>query len=616
MTTNPSTPPAWHMRASRIVWTVLAGLLLVVTGALAASAEPAHGIAMQGTLKHPKGFTHFPYVNPDAPKGGSLTVGFIGSFDSLNPFIVKGSAASGLRAGTSGNYIYESLLERAYDEAFSLYGLIAETVEMPPDRSFVAFTLRPEARFSDGTPLTVADVIHSFELLRDKGRPNTRTAYSKVDRIETSGDRSIKFIFKDATDKELPLIIGLMPILPKHAMSAELFEQTSLVPPIGSGPYVVAAVEPGTRVVFKRNPDYWGRDLPVKRGMDNFDEVRLEYFRDQTSLFEAFKKGLIDVYPDGDPNSWSSAYDFPAVRDGRVVKDVIPTGLPKGMNGFVFNTRRPIFADVRVREALAAAFDFEWMNQNLFFGLFRRSGSYFQGSELSALGVPASDAEKALLAPFPNVVRADVMDGTYKPVATDGSGRDRVALRRVIDLLAAAGWTLQGGAMKNAKGEPLTFELLITTRDQERLALAYQRTLKTIGVDLKIRSVESQQYQQRRQMFDFDMTPNLYTASLSPGNEQLTRWGAASADQNGSFNFAGAREPAIDAMIQALLSATDRESFIAATRAYDRVLISGFYVVPLFHLADQWLARWTHIERPDPSLYGSLQITWWRKPAP
>jgi peptide/nickel transport system substrate-binding protein len=350
--------------------------------------------------------------------------------------------------------------------------------------------------------------------------------------------------------------------------------------------------------------------------MDNFDEVRLEYFRDQTSLFEAFKKGLIDVYPDGDPNSWSSAYDFPAVRDGRVVKDVIPTGLPKGMNGFVFNTRRPIFADVRVREALAAAFDFEWMNQNLFFGLYRRSGSYFQGSELSALGVPASDAEKALLAPFPNVVRADVMDGTYKPVATDGSGRDRVALRRVIDLLAAAGWTLQGGAMKNAKGEPLTFELLITTRDQERLALAYQRTLKTIGVDLKIRSVESQQYQQRRQMFDFDMTPNLYTASLSPGNEQLTRWGAASADQNGSFNFAGAREPAIDAMIQALLSATDRESFIAATRAYDRVLISGFYVVPLFHLADQWLARWTHIERPDPSLYGSLQITWWRKPAP
>lgn len=616
MTTNPSTPPAWHMRASRIVSTVLAGVLLIVTGALTAGAEPAHGIAMQGTLKHPKGFTHFPYVNPDAPKGGSLTVGFIGSFDSLNPFIVKGSAASGLRAGTSGNYIYESLLERAYDEAFSLYGLIAETVEMPPDRSSVAFTLRPEARFSDGTPLTVADVIHSFELLRDKGRPNTRTAYSKVDRIETSGDRSIKFIFKDATDKELPLIIGLMPILPKHAMSAELFEQTSLVPPIGSGPYVVAAVEPGTRVVFKRNPDYWGRDLPVKRGMDNFDEVRLEYFRDQTSLFEAFKKGLIDVYPDGDPNSWSSAYDFPAVRDGRVVKDVIPTGLPKGMNGFVFNTRRPIFADVRVREALAAAFDFEWMNQNLFFGLYRRSGSYFQGSELSALGVPASDAEKALLAPFPNAVRADVMDGTYKPVATDGSGRDRVALRRVIDLLAAAGWTLQGGAMKNAKGEPLTFELLITTRDQERLALAYQRTLKTIGVDLKIRSVESQQYQQRRQMFDFDMTPNLYMASLSPGNEQLTRWGTASADQNGSFNFAGAREPAIDAMIQALLSATDRESFIAATRAYDRVLISGFYVVPLFHLADQWLARWTHIERPDPSLYGSLQITWWRKPAP
>jgi peptide/nickel transport system substrate-binding protein len=368
--------------------------------------------------------------------------------------------------------------------------------------------------------------------------------------------------------------------------------------------------------VFKRNPDYWGRDLPVKRGMDNFDEVRLEYFRDQTSLFEAFKKGLIDVYPDGDPNSWSSAYDFPAVRDGRVVKDVISTGLPKGMNGFVFNTRRPIFADVRVREALAAAFDFEWMNQNLFFGLYRRSGSYFQGSELSALGVPASEAEKALLAPFPNAVRADVMDGTYKPVATDGSGRDRAALRRVIDLLAAAGWTLQGGAMKNAKGEPLTFELLITTRDQERLALAYQRTLKTIGIDLKIRSVESQQFQQRRQMFDFDMTPNLYAASLSPGNEQLTRWGAASADQNGSFNFAGAREPAIDAMIQALLAATDRESFIAATRAYDRVLISGFYVVPLFHLADQWLARWTHIERPEPSLYGSLQITWWRKPAP
>jgi peptide/nickel transport system substrate-binding protein len=582
-----------------------------------AAAEPMHGLAMIGEPALPKDYAHLPYANPEAPKGGRITYGVVGTFDSLNPFIVQGgmTSARGMREATLGNFIYESLLTRSEDEPFTLYGLIAETVETPPDRSWVEFTLNPKAKFSDGKPVTVDDVIFSMEILRDKGRPNYRSYYSKVESIDRVGERGVRFNMPNAKDRELPLILGLMPILPKHAVNPEAFEKSSLAVPIGTGPYTIAEVDAPDSIVYKRNPDYWAKDLPPKKGIDNYDEVRVEYYRDANSMFEAFKKGLFQVQPEGDPAQWNTAYNFPAVNDGRVLRETFVTGTPKGMSGFVFNTRRPIFADVRVRKALAKLFDFAWVNKNLYYDAFARAAGYFNDSELSSIGRPASDAEKALLAPFPSAVAPEAMDGTYKPVSGDGSGADRKVLREALSELQAAGYELRDNALVNAAtGEPLAFEILVTTKEDERLALAYQRAVDRIGVKVSIRSVEAAQYQQRRQTFDFDMMRNTWGVSLSPGNEQIFRWSSTVADQDGSFNFPGAKEPALDAMIDAMLAARTREDFVAAVRAFDRVLISGYYVVPLFYLPEQWIARWATIEHPQKtSLTGYQLPTWWAK---
>jgi len=583
-----------------------------------APAEPMHGIAMIGEPALPPGFDHLPYANPDAPKGGKITYGVVGTFDSLNSFIVQGgtTSARGLRDPVFGNLVFESLLARSDDEPFTLYGLLAETVETPPDRSFVEFTLNPLAKFSDGTPVTVDDVIFSMEILRDKGRPNYKAYYAKVESIERIGERGVRFNMPNAHDRELPLIIGLMPILPKHAVNPETFDKSTLSPPIGSGPYTIATVDAPNAIVYKRNPDYWAKDLPIKRGLDNYDEIRIEYYRDANTMFEAFKKGLFQVNPEGDPAQWTTAYDFPAVRDGRVVKETFRTGVPKGMSGFVFNTRRPVFADRRVRQALAKLFDFGWVNKNLYYDAYARAAGYFNDSELSSIGVPANDLEKALLAPFPGAVDPAVMDGTYRPASSDASGGDRKLLREVLSELEAAGYELRdNGLVKAATGEPLTFEILVTTKEDERLALAYQRTLSRIGITATIRTVDAAQYQQRRQVFDFDMIRNTWIVSLSPGNEQLNRWSAAVADQDGSFNYPGVKEPAVDAMIQAMLQAKTREEFVAAVRALDRVLVSGAYVVPLFYLPDQWIARWTTIEHPERTALTGYQLpTWWARP--
>lgn len=580
-----------------------------------AGAEPRHGIAMHGEPKYPAGFDHFAYADPKAPRGGRLVRGQLGTFDSLNPFIIKGTAVSGLRDGTLGTNVYESLLERSYDEAFTLYGLLAETVETPPDRAWVEFVLRPQARFSDGVPVKPDDVIFSWGLLKDKGRPNVRQAYAKVERIDKVGERGVRFVFKSASDRELPLILGLMPILPAHSMTAEEFDKTSLLPPVGSGPYVVAAVDPGARITYRRNPDYWGKDLPLKRGFDNFDEIRYDYYRDSTTLFESFKTGAIDMIGESDPGRWSSGYDFPAVADGRVVKDVFPSGLPRPFEGFVLNTRRPVFADIRVREALVRLFDFEFVNPTLYFGLRKRTQSYFEGSELASTGRPASEREKALLAPFAGAVRKDVLDGTYVLPRTDGSGRDRNQLRAALELLKQAGYRLEGSQLKGPNGQPLAFEMLIGTRDEEKVALAYQRTLQALGIQMTLRTVDSVQFQQRRQTYDYDMTSVVWAASLSPGNEQNFRWSSAAARADGSFNFAGVADPAVDAMIAALLAADSREAFVDAARALDRVLVSGFYAVPLSHTPDQWYARWSRIGRPEtPALWGAVPSTWYAKP--
>jgi peptide/nickel transport system substrate-binding protein len=582
-----------------------------------APAEPAHGIAMIGDPALPAGFDHLPYVNPDASRGGRVTYGVIGSFDSLNPMIVQGglTSARGLSTDTLvGNLVFESLLMRSSDEPFTLYGFIAETVETPPDRSWVEFTLNPKAHFSDGTAVTVDDVVFSLELLRDKGRPNYRSYYSKVERIERVGERGVRFHIANAHDRELPLILGLMPVLPKHAIKAETFDKSTLVPMVGTGPYLLAEVSPPNYVVYKRNPDYWAKDLPIKRGLDNFDEIRFEYYRDDNSLFEAFKKGLYQINPEGDPARWNTAYDFPAIKDGRVVMESFRTGAPKGMSGFAFNTRRPIFANVAVRKALATLLDFEWINENLYHRAFVRAGGYFNDSELSSIGRPADEKERKLLAPFSDAVAPEVMDGTYKPVSA--SGRDeRKVLRDALAVLKEAGYELRGDALvETATNKPLTFEIMVTTKEDERLALAYQRTLDRIGIKISIRSVDSAQYQQRRTTFDFDVIRNTWPVSLSPGNEQNFRWSQQAADTDGSFNFPGAKEPAIDAMIQALLEASTREDFVAAIRALDRVLISGYYAVPLFYLPEQWLAHWRSVERPQTTPVTGYNLpTWWAK---
>jgi len=555
-------------------------------------------------------FSYPTYANPQAPKGGHLTHGVLGTFDCLNPFIVKGLPAANMRG-----YIVESLLARGYDEPFTLYSLLADHVATDAARSYVSFRINPAARFADGRPVTPADVIFSWELLRDKGRPNFRTYYIKVTKAEATDAQTVRFDLSGADDRELPLIIGLMPILAKHAVNADTFEDTSFVPLLGSGPYTVSNVKPGESVAFTRDKNYWGRDLAINRGLWNFDTIRYDYYRDGNTHFEAFKKGLYDLRVETDPGRWQTAYDFPAMRDGRVVKEDLPYGLPKGMQGLVFNTRRAIFSDVRVREGILQLFDFEWLNRTYFFSLYKRTASYFDGCDLSAHGVPANAGERELLAPYTGVVRADIMDGAWSPPVTDGSGQDRSVLRRAFALFKAAGYELKGTQLLHtATGRPLSFEILTTTRDQERVALAFVRNLKRAGIDARVRTVDAAQYERRRIAFDFDMIEYRWEQSLSPGNEQLFYWGSAAADQQGSRNYMGIKSKAVDAMIGAMLAATTRENFVAATRALDRVLLSGFYVVPLYFPPVQWVARWVRIAHPSrTSLFGYLPETWWQK---
>lgn len=577
------------------------------------AGEAQHAIAMHGEPAWPAGFTRLPYANPNAPKGGRLVQGVLGTFDSLNPLIVKGIAPPAIR-----NYVVESLMARGYDEPFTLYGLIARGVETDAERSYVTFHLDPAAKFSDGAPVTAEDVIFSWQLLRDKGRPNHRTYYAKVAKAEAIGEQAVRFDLSGSDDRELALILGLMPVLAKHAVNPETFEETSFQAPLGTGPYLVAEVDPGKSVTLKRNPNYWGRDLSINRGLWNFDEIRLDYYREANSHLEAFKRGLYDFRNELDPGRWQTAYDFPALREGRVLKEALPTGVPKASSYYVFNTRRAVFSDVRVREAILLLFDFEWINHGYFFDLYRRSASYFDDSELSSHGRPADQREKALLAPFANAVRADVLDGAWSPPVSDGSGRDRATLKRALALLAASGYELRGTELvERRSGRPLTFEILVKARDEERLALLFSQSLKRAGIAARVRMVDAVQYEGRRLTYDFDMIEYRWDQSLSPGNEQAFYWGSAAADQPGTRNYMGVKSAAVDAMIAALLKAEGRADFVAAVRALDRVLISGFYVIPLFYPPAQWIARWTTVGRPaTTSLYGYLPETWWREPKP
>lgn len=596
---------------SRILPVLILSLICGEAGCLlpAARAEASHAIAMHGAPQMQPDFSHFPYVNPKAPKGGRVTLGVLGSFDSLNPMIVRGEPANGIR-----EFVVESLMARGLDEPFTLYGLIAESIEVPEDRSAVIFHLNPKARFSDGQPVTADDVIFSWELLKEKGRPNYRTYYRKVAKAERLSERSVRFALDGDGDRELPLILGLMPVLPKHRTSAETFESTSLLPPVGSGPYRVAHVDAGRSITFARNADYWGKDLPVNSGKFNFDEIRFDYFREGSVLFEAFKNGQLDVRTEQDPGRWAEQYAFRAVLDGRVIKEEIQSGWPAGMNALVFNTRRPVFADPRVRQALIYLFDFEWVNRSLYHGLFHRTQSYFERSRLAATGRPADARERELLAPYRDRVKPEILEGRYRFPASNGDGHNRENWRAALNLFDDAGYELSAGRLLHRETrQPLTFEILTTGSSQEqRLLASFVGDLQRVGIAVRVRAVDSAQYQARLKTYDYDMTQVTWPSSLSPGNEQLFRWSSRVARVDGSFNYAGVENPAADAMIEALLSATTLEDFVSAVHALDRVLLSGDYVIPLFHLPKLWVAHWSHLKHPEVTpLFGYNLESWW-----
>ncbi|MFT4184409.1 MAG: extracellular solute-binding protein [Rhizobium sp.] len=580
-----------------------------------AAAQPLYGIAMHGDPALPADYTHFPYVNPNVKKGGRINYGVVGTFDNLNPFILKSmrTTARGMWDPDYGNLVYESLMQRSRDEPFTLYGLLAQTVEWDDSRSFIQFNLNPKARWSDGQPVTPEDVIFTFQLLSEKGRVPFSSWLQTIGKMEKVGEHGVLIHFNDKANRETPLIIASsLPILPKHTTDPESFDRTTLALPVGSGPYKVKSIDPGQRIIYQRDPNYWGKDIPAKVGVDNYDEISVSYFLQETTLFEAFKKGDIDIYPDGSPGHWQQAYDFPAVTSGAVIKDDFKSKLPSGMFGFVFNTRRPIFTDKRVRQGLTLAFDFEWVNRSLSSNAYTRTQSYWQNSDLSSLGVPAEARELAMLGPIKDRIDPDVLDGTYRLPVSDGTGRDRAILRKAVDLLKQGGYRIKGEKMVDGSGRQLSFEIMTQNPDQERIAIAYRRSLALLGIAVTIRTVDDSQYQRRTISYDYDMILKAYPSSLSPGIEQTGRWGSVAARTEGSLNFAGVADPDVDTLMDHFLAARSAEDFRDAVRSFDRMLISGYYMVPLYHIGQQWVARRSRIARPDAQpLYGYQLPTWW-----
>lgn len=584
----------------------LVALLILMQAGSAHATE--HAIAMHGAPKYGPEATHFGYVNPNAPKGGRLTLGLTGTFDSFNPFIVRGVPAAGRRLS------HQSLLARAYDEPFSLYGLIADKVTSPPERTSVTFHLREGTRFHDGSEITVDDVIFSLETLRDQGRPNHRFYYGQVARIERVGVREVRFHFKDSGNRELPLIMGLMPILSKASFEKRPFDKVSLTPLLGSGPYRVDKVDPGRSITYRRIPGHWAAELRALKGQYNFDLRRFDYFRDDAAMLQAFKAGIVDLRPEADPARWATAYDFPARERGEVKLMAFGHGRPAGMYAIALNTRRAQFNDRKVRRALAYAFDFNWLNRNLFHNAYSRTRSYFENSELAATELP-DKKETALLAPYRNELPAEVFDKIYQPPTTDGSGRLRRNLRSARKLLAEAGWEIRDLKLINkASGRRFAFEIMLVRRHNKKLALHLARNLEKLGIEVAVRVVDTAQYQQRTATYDFDAMIYLWDPSLSPGNEQSFYWSCDAAKREGTRNYPGICQPAIDAMIGRISDASDRSGLVAAVRAMDRTLQWGQYVIPLYHLKKDQVALWDRFGRPSKvPVYGYRLESWWRK---
>jgi peptide/nickel transport system substrate-binding protein len=587
----------------------LAAVMTFLAGA--ATAEPMHGIAMYGDPALPPDFVSLPQVNPDAPKGGSFRWGEAGSYDSFNPYVTKGRAAIGISTLT-----VETLMGRNYDEAFSLYGLLAESIDTDSGRTYVEFTLRPEARFSDGSPVTVDDVMWSMETLGTQGNPRYAGAWKKIASMEKTGERSVKF---NVEDRELPLILGLRPILKKAQWEGKDFAEATMEVPIGSGPYVLDSSELGVQVTYKRNPDWWGKDLPFNKGQWNFDEIRYDYYANPQAIFEAFKAGQVDAYREANVSKWLTSYDFPAIAAGDIIKAEIPHGRPSGIEGFVMNTRKPIFADWRVREALILAFNFEFINQTLNGGLPPRIPSYFGNSFLGMEpGKPAEGRELELLEPFKAELPPGAIEGYALPVS-EGDQANRTNIRAAAKLLEEAGWTVgDDGILKNAKGEPFTFEILLVTGQDEMASAAevYIEALKALGIMARLNKIDDAQYKDRTTNYDFEMTHYIRSLSLSPGNEQVLYWGAGGVTEPGTRNWMGVNSPAVEAMIAAMLKAPNTDEFTAATQALDRVLTSGRYVIPIWYSDVSRLAYSADLKYPEKlPLYGDwtgfLPDTWW-----
>jgi microcin C transport system substrate-binding protein len=584
---------------------LVASLPLSRPAASQAGSRRTHALSLLGKPRYQPGFRHFGYVNPDAPKGGEVVLAAIGSFDSFNPFIVRGVAA----AGVSG--LWMPLLQGSQDEASTEYAHLAEAIELANDGTWVAFEIDPRARWHDGRPITAEDVIWTFTTLRQHGRPFFRAYWADVTEVVAEGPRRAMFRFRDASNRELPLILGQLRPLPKHWWEGRDFTRPLLEPPLGSGAYRLDAFEAGRTVSYRRVPDFWAADLPTERGTDNFDVMRYEYFRDATVAFEAFKAGQIDFRSENVALTWATGYDFPARRRGLVRLEEIRHELPTGMQAFVMNIRRPLFQDRRVREALMLAFDFEWSNRNLFFDAYARTTSYFSNSELASSGLPEGD-ELALLERFRGRVPEEVFTTAFTLPVTDGSGNNRENLRRALTLLQQAGWTVRNQRLVNAQGQPFSFELLLSSPSFERVALPYAQQLQRLGIEMRVRTVETAQYQARTDTFDFDMTVDVFGQSLSPGNEQRDYWSCAKARMEGSRNTIGVCDPVVDELVEMIIAAPDREALITRTRALDRVLLWGHYVVPHWHSRVFRVAFWDKFDRPaTPPRYGLGFDTWW-----
>ena len=587
----------------------LAGSLLLACLGSPVLAAPQHALTLYDEPpKYPANFQHFDFVNPDAPKGGTFRQSSFGGFDSLNPFINKGAPAENVSS------IYDTLMRQSLDEPFTEYGLVAGKIEKAPDNSWVRFYLRPEARFHDGHPMRAEDVVWTFNALVSKGAPLYRMYYGDVAEVVAENPLTVLFKFKHTNNRELPLILGQLPVLPEHWYENRDFTRGNLEIPLGSGPYRVTEVKPGRSIRYERVDDYWAKDLPINRGFYNFEAMTFDYYRDNTVALEALKAGQFDYMQENTAKNWATAYNVPAVREGRLIKEELPNGNPAGMQGFIFNLRRPVFQDVRVREALSLMLDFEWTNKQLFNGAYTRTGSYFDNSEMAASGLPSPD-ELKILEPLRGKIPEKAFTEVFSNPVNDGSGMIREQQRKAYKLLQEAGWKIVDDKMVDAQGNPVSIEFLLAQTEFERVLLPFKRNLADLGIELNIRRVEVPQYINRLRSRDFDMIVSGFPQSNSPGNEQREFWSSSAADNPGSRNFIGLRDPAIDQLVENLINANSRQSLVDHTRALDRVLLWGYYVIPNWHIKTWRVAYWNHIGHPQTSPKYDLGIdTWWIKP--